>query len=76
MECEITDLPTAQAPGMDSRDAISSNYSAPVVYTRVIKRQNSNENKQKQVVETRLIPRLVTFRAGKSKKLQTVLEKR
>ncbi|KAM3183080.1 hypothetical protein ACTXT7_011064 [Hymenolepis weldensis] len=76
VECEITDLPTAQAPGMGSGDALSSNYPAPVVYTRVIKRLNSSENNQKQVVETHLIPRLVTFRARRSKKLQTALEKR
>nr|CDS28269.1 serine:threonine protein phosphatase with [Hymenolepis microstoma] len=76
VECEITDLSTAQAPGMDSRDTISSSNSASVVYTRVIKQLNTSANNQKQVIETRLIPRLVTFRAGRSRKLQTALEKR
>lgn len=77
VECEIDDLPTAQAPGMGSMDAAScSNISAPIIYTRIRKQPNKEENKQKQIVETNLVPRVVTFRAGRSKKPQTAFEKR
>ncbi|VDO02697.1 unnamed protein product [Rodentolepis nana] len=41
-----------------------------------MKSLNTSTNSQKQVIETRLIPRLVTFRTGRSRKLQTALEKR
>ncbi|KAL5108498.1 hypothetical protein TcWFU_001552 [Taenia crassiceps] len=82
VECELNDLPTVQTPvvgGERAAIAASTNTSARTTYTRVMASPDNveaTEGRHKQIVETLLMPRLVTFRAGPSNKQRSLLGNR
>ncbi|KAM7536140.1 hypothetical protein Aperf_G00000094997 [Anoplocephala perfoliata] len=69
VECEIDELNNIDATSF-------SNVPAPIIYTRIRQQPKNEETRRKQIVETHLVPRVVTFRAGRPKKLQTPFERR
>lgn len=82
VKCELNDLPTVQAPAMGDESPIiaaSTNISARITYTRVMtppENEEETESRHRQIVETLLMPRLVTFRAGRSNKQKSLLRNR
>ncbi|KAL5971570.1 Serine/threonine-protein phosphatase with EF-hand pef-1, partial [Taenia solium] len=82
VECELNDLPTVQVPAMGDESltiATSTNTSARITYTRVTtspENGEETEGRHRQIVETLLVPRLVTFRAGRSNKQRSLLGNR
>uniref|UniRef100_A0A0R3X9V6 Serine/threonine-protein phosphatase n=1 Tax=Hydatigena taeniaeformis TaxID=6205 RepID=A0A0R3X9V6_HYDTA len=76
--CELDDLSTTQTPTVGDEGAVSTastNTSPRITYTRILTPPENGEEtsgRHRRIVETLLMPRLVTFKAGRSNKQQSL----